>query len=33
MEKRLARPCPLSGVTPKGIGRGVIDALGRWLKG
>jgi bifunctional non-homologous end joining protein LigD len=30
MDARLARPCPLGGVTPKGIGRGVIDALGRW---
>jgi bifunctional non-homologous end joining protein LigD len=32
MGSRLARPCPLSDVAPKAIGRGVIDALGRWLK-
>jgi bifunctional non-homologous end joining protein LigD len=32
MEARLARICPLSEVTPKVIGRGVIDALDRWLK-
>jgi bifunctional non-homologous end joining protein LigD len=32
MEARLARPCPLSAVTPKAIGRGVIDALDRWLR-
>jgi bifunctional non-homologous end joining protein LigD len=33
MAARLARPCPLSSVTPKGIGRGVADALGRWIAG
>jgi bifunctional non-homologous end joining protein LigD len=32
MEARLAQPCPLTQVAPKGIGRGVIDALERWLK-
>jgi bifunctional non-homologous end joining protein LigD len=31
MDARLERPCPLGTVTPKGIGRGVIDAFGRWL--
>ncbi len=31
MEARLARPCPLRSVSPKGIGRGVIEALGRWI--
>ena len=30
MAARLSRPCPLGQVTAKGIGRGVIDALGRW---
>jgi bifunctional non-homologous end joining protein LigD len=33
MEGRLARPCPLSEVKPKGIGRGVVEALGRWIAG
>jgi bifunctional non-homologous end joining protein LigD len=32
MDARLSRPCPLGSVVPKGIGRGVIDALGRWLR-
>ena len=33
MEARLARPCPLSEVKPKGVGRSVVDALGRWIAG
>ncbi len=33
MAPRLARPCPLSAVRPKGIGRGVVDALGDWIAG
>jgi bifunctional non-homologous end joining protein LigD len=33
MEARLALPCPLSLVVPKGIGRGVVEALGRWIDG
>jgi len=33
MEARLARPCPLSQVAPKGIGQGVVEALGHWIDG
>ena len=31
MDARLASPCPLSLVKPKGIGAGVVSALGDWI--
>jgi bifunctional non-homologous end joining protein LigD len=33
MKARVAVPCPLAGVTPKGIGAAVVAALGDWVSG